>query len=212
MPSTAYLECSAGQPARISIRGLTLDGMLDDTGEFRILQLLPSADSKPGEVTDFAIRAQLSPAACQQVSDVKFHGVTHAARRRRPLPPSSSLKRAVRVGFTADTKLAGYNIKVSDSHIVTPGPYRRDQSIVLMQQAKFIVTCELAVAKLGQIIDSLDDFAGRLLAGMCTSVGGWAVLMLLTKPGQQRRQRTQQAQVTACTSAHFKYIPAAVTP
>ena len=53
-----------------------------------------------------------------------MHGVTHAARRRRPLPPSSSLKRAVRVGFTADAKLATYNIKVSDSHIVMPGPYR----------------------------------------------------------------------------------------
>jgi hypothetical protein len=49
MPNTAYLACSAGQPAQISIKGLTLDGMLDDTGEFRILQLLPS--TKPGELT-----------------------------------------------------------------------------------------------------------------------------------------------------------------
>lgn len=43
--------------------------MLDDTGEFRILQLLPSADSKPGEVIEFVICAELSPTACQQVSD-----------------------------------------------------------------------------------------------------------------------------------------------
>jgi hypothetical protein len=85
------LSLLRGQPAQISIKGLTLDGMLDDSGEFRILQLLPS--NKP-------------------------------ARRRRPLPPSSSLKRAVRVGFTADAKLAGYNVTVSDSHIVMPGPYR----------------------------------------------------------------------------------------
>jgi hypothetical protein len=49
MPNTTDLACSTGQPARISIKGLTLDGMLDDTGEFRILQLLPS--NKPGELT-----------------------------------------------------------------------------------------------------------------------------------------------------------------
>jgi hypothetical protein len=49
MLSAAHLCCSAGQPAQISIKGLTLDGMLDDTGEFRILQLLPS--NKPGETT-----------------------------------------------------------------------------------------------------------------------------------------------------------------
>jgi hypothetical protein len=42
--------CSAGQPARISIKGLNLDGMLDDRGEFRILQLLPKPAGKPGAV------------------------------------------------------------------------------------------------------------------------------------------------------------------
>lgn len=43
------------------------------------------------------------------------------------------LKRAVRLGFTADAKLAGYHVVVSDSHIVKPGPYRQDQTIVQMK-------------------------------------------------------------------------------
>ena len=207
MPSTACLECSAGQPARISIKGLTLDGMLDDTGEFRILQLLPS--DKPGEMTAAFVHSQILPTSFSNffkrlISLCRCD--LPAARRRRPLPPSSSLKRAVRVGFTADAKLAGYNIRVTDSHIVMPGPYRRDESIVLMQQAMFIVTVEVAVANLGQIIESLNDFAGRLLAEMCTSAGGWAVPMLLMKPGQQVRRRTQQAQVTVRMSADFQIL------
>jgi hypothetical protein len=45
---TTPMVCSAGQPANISVKGLTLDGMLDDAGNFHILQLLPSPDSKPG--------------------------------------------------------------------------------------------------------------------------------------------------------------------
>ena len=49
--------------------------------------------------------------------------------------------------------------------------------------------------------------AGKSLAGMCTSVGGWAVLMLLTKPGQQVRRRTQQAQVALAHSQILNLIP-----
>lgn len=47
-----------------------LNGMLDDTSEFHILQLLPRASSKAGEVTESTTCAQLSPAAYQQVFDV----------------------------------------------------------------------------------------------------------------------------------------------
>jgi len=45
-------------------------------------------------------------------------------KRRRPLPAGSSLKRSVKVPFTADAKLSGFEVTVTDSTITMPDPYR----------------------------------------------------------------------------------------
>jgi len=45
-------------------------------------------------------------------------------KRRRPLPACSSLKRSVKVPFTADAKLSGFGVTVTNSTITMPDPYR----------------------------------------------------------------------------------------
>jgi hypothetical protein len=82
-----------GQSAKVSIEGLSIDALLDDRGDFRILQLLSPSPNRP-------------------------------VKRRRPLPPGSSLKRSVKVGFTADAKWQGFQVAVTKSSITMPDPYR----------------------------------------------------------------------------------------
>lgn len=66
----AGLLRSIGRQAKLSIEGLSLDAMLDETGEFRILQLLPRAPSKPGETWFRAVlpvlaRVHHKPKSCK---------------------------------------------------------------------------------------------------------------------------------------------------
>lgn len=152
---------------------MTLDGMLDDTGEFRILQLLPDTDSRPGELAAHLLMvisaaAQEREAGLRQLADALTCG--HAARRRRPLPPSSGLKRGVRVGLTADAQLLGYHIMVSDSHIVMPDPYRRDLLLVLWTlSAAVLLTC--SVPGLSLCLTALS--VCREIAGGDVHISGW---------------------------------------
>ncbi len=75
------------------MEGVSIDALLDDFGEFRVLQLLPSAPGKP-------------------------------ARRRRRLPPGSSLRRSAKVGFTADALLKRFHVRVVSGSLMLPDPYR----------------------------------------------------------------------------------------
>ena len=119
--------------------GLSVDGMLDDSGDFRVLKLSPSerkgkrllATAAAATAVCLTSRSFWKCSLIFSGTDVLlgtqcFHlpRLPTVQRKRRPLPSSSSLRRSVRVGFTADVKLPAFDVAVVDSSVLLPDPYR----------------------------------------------------------------------------------------